>query len=144
MNKVMRYKHSFEDCTLAVFAAAAFEVGIVMSSFFRGISYFTVDDFATRSIQGQDLGPWDTVWSLMFLICAPIIFYAISKPNINVRVFGLFLLGTALTMSSVAVISVHPLDGRSYASLFPGLACFLKVGLFWWQYNFQPRRKSHA
>lgn len=132
----MKFKHTFEDCRLPVFAAAAFEVAIVVSSFLRGISYFTVGDFAQRSVAATDVGPWDMIWSTLFLVCLPIVFYGISRPNISVRVFGLFILGVALVMSSVAVILIHPLDGRSWASMAPGIACFVKVGFFMREYNF--------
>lgn len=135
-------KHTFKDCSLMVFAAAAFEISIVMSCFFRGISYFTVDEHGVRSIIGQNVGPWDMIWSLMFIACTPVVMYAIFKPNVHLRVLGLMVLGIALTMAFAAGAAINPDDPRNLANLLPGLGCFLKVYMFWTQYEFKPRNKS--
>lgn len=112
----------------------AFEVAVAVAWSLTGFAWLAFDGVAVHSPIARDLGPWHYVWGLLYCVAAPLIIVGIvSKAYVNVRMAGLILLSTGLTVQFCAAMTA-PFDPRSLTYLVWAVACLGKVYLLWLVY----------
>ena len=105
------------------FSILLFEFAVFAFFFCRGIAHFTVEYSYLKTLINKELNPWDTAWNLFYIFSFIAFFIGVIKDRLDIRAISMILLGTALTMNTVASVYYNPLDTRSYGTIFPLIAC---------------------
>lgn len=90
----------------AYLAANAFELLIALLAIFSALAFFIYPDTGTRTAVGQVLHPWDWAWSAGYGVAGVFISYGLIRPWPRVELAGLWLLGAAIAINAVAVVSL--------------------------------------
>jgi hypothetical protein len=94
-----------------------------------GLAYLTAPGAAGRSPVGHSVHPWDVIWSVLYVVGGPMVYWALGDPRrVPWRVAGLTLLATGLVMQAIAVAVLAP-DTRVGLYLIYAIACALRAVL---------------
>lgn len=110
------------DSLLASVMEAAIAGGLLLS----GVTYLVSPDELARSVVGHAVGPFDSVWSWMYVFGAVAVLYGIVRISPRWRVAGLVLLTAGLLMQFVAAVSFE-VSPRAFVSLIYALACGVRA-----------------
>lgn len=109
--------------------AYVFELAAGLGYMFVGISFLLdPQQAAAHSTIGRQIPPFDTIWSVMEVLGGVMMIAGVLKPLPRLRVAGLLILGTALTMRVTAGLLTAAQIGIAFHGVF-ALACFLRAAL---------------
>lgn len=107
--------------------AYVFELAAGLGYMFVGISFLlNPREVAAHSIIGRQIPPFDTIWSVLEVLGGVMMLAGVLKPLPRLRVAGLLILGTALTMRVAAGLLTDPQVGILFHGVF-AVACFLRA-----------------
>lgn len=109
--------------------AHVFEIATSIVWLLSGVTYLYDPATADRSPVGAILHPYDYFWSGCYVIGGPLVLYGLFRSSQRVRVAGLVLLATGLTMHFVAALSQPPFEIRDFVYLTFALACIIRAVL---------------
>jgi hypothetical protein len=104
----------------------SFELASAVACALIGINYLVDSQAGVRSSIGQNLHPFDRVWTTMYVVAMPMIIYGVFSKSQNFRVAGLLMLGTGLFMNFIAALAYKPFEPRDFVFLCYSVACFLR------------------
>jgi hypothetical protein len=107
--------------------AYLFELATGVGFAFIGLG-FLLDprNTAIHSLIGRQIPPFDLIWSGMEILGGMLIVAGVVKPHPRLRVMGLLVLGTSLTMRIAAGLLTDPQLGIVSLAMYAG-ACFLRA-----------------
>lgn len=89
-----------------------FEIAVAVAWTLIGATYLVDGSAITRSVVGESVAPFDTIWAVFYVVGGPLALYGVLFLAVRVRVGGLILLGTGLIMQGLAAAYVQPADPR--------------------------------
>jgi hypothetical protein len=105
-----------------------FELATAGAWMLTGITYLTSPNTAVHSSVGRPVHPFDTIWSILYVIGAVGTFIGVFRPLPALRVAGLTVLGTGLVMQTYAAAS-FALQPRVLAPAVYAVACFARSSM---------------
>lgn len=86
-----------------------FELAVAASWILVGLSFIpSPTDTAAHSPVGRNLGTFQVVWSVLFIVGGTMVVVAVLRRLLGVRVAGLALLATGLLMEGVGALTFEP------------------------------------
>lgn len=107
----------------------AFEISVAVVWFLVGLSYVAAPQYtALHSPLARPFGIWEWVWSGMYLVAGPAVVWGVWRRELGLRVGGLILLTTGLTIQFVGALTA-PIGFRTFTYLTYAGACAAKLWL---------------
>lgn len=108
--------------------ANAFELVIAALAILSTVAYVVYPESASASAVGRALHPYDAVWIFGYGIAGLGITVGLVRPSPRLELAGLVLMGAAMTINAVAVVSLRGshavLPLLSYLAV--GIACYVR------------------
>ena len=92
------------------FFANVLELGVALVWALIGLTYVLDPEAETRSPVGSDAQPYDTIWSVFYLLALPFIWGGVIKLKPHWRVAGLLLLCSGLVIQGAVVVQHATID----------------------------------
>lgn len=108
------------------FRAYIFELATAVVYMLVGVTNIISPQAAVHTSVGRTVPPFDTVWSLLYMLGAACVVTGILKPFPALRVAGLTLLGTGLLMQTAAALT-FAVQPRAFSPFVYAAACFARA-----------------
>ena len=100
----------------------SFELAAVWAFALSGFNYLVDGNAGIRSSIGEQVAPFDIIWSIFYVVSALAVSFGISRETQRFRVAGLSVLACGAFMQFVAAVSITPIESRDFIYLIYVLA----------------------
>lgn len=109
------------------FKQHAFELAVLINAAFAGLDYLIDSRSGERSSIGEQVAPFDSIWSIFYVLAAVMVVTGICRETQRFRVAGLSMFMCGALMQFVAAVSITPLELRDTTYLVFAAAAFFRA-----------------